>query len=476
MTIMTESATKQVERLATAIREMQGQGMKVNKNRLSKYMNEEKGDNISIVTVGKYFDQAIKQVNGSSSKASTSPSIGTAGDKGKSELLCFSHENARFSPCMSYDALSDEKKKKLQTWTALGEKELIDQLCLALEIDWPEKMERLLGFEERFKKIELIGFERPTAARFTKGFGIEFSRVNIVFRVEYSAEYSDEIDGLDGDELDESLAETRQDVVWRIALFDLNPVRDKRNTGDGYFLENTDSSVEVIDALSPDTVFVSADSRGWAINAARLPAGTVAQPAIWEADRAIKQVNGGSSKASTSPSIGTAGDKGRSELLSLYIEWASYTQGETSDGEWLEGNAIADAIPSSWRSLPKTELTKKIQQVVSPLFDGDLDFTERFRKIELLGFDGPSVVSIDAYGIHLKHIDFIVRVDYSNEVEDLDDDDMDETRMDLYHLLMVDLDLDEATLNWGELGSYGAEVIDSVPDDMVERHEVWNAS
>jgi hypothetical protein len=58
---MTESATKQVERLATAIRDMQDQGMKVNKNRLSKYMNEEKGDNISIVTVGKYFDQAMAQ-------------------------------------------------------------------------------------------------------------------------------------------------------------------------------------------------------------------------------------------------------------------------------------------------------------------------------------------------------------------------------------------------------------------------------
>jgi hypothetical protein len=56
---MAESATKQVERLATAIREMQDQGMKVNKNRLSKYMNEEKGDNISIVTVGKYFDGAM---------------------------------------------------------------------------------------------------------------------------------------------------------------------------------------------------------------------------------------------------------------------------------------------------------------------------------------------------------------------------------------------------------------------------------
>jgi hypothetical protein len=193
-------------------------------------------------------------------------------------------------------------------------------------------------------------------------------------------------------------------------------------------------------------------------------------------DQAIKQVDGSSSKASTSPSIGTAGDKGRSELLRLYIEWASYTQGETSDGEPLEGDAIAGAIPDGWRSLPKGELIKKLQDVISPGFDGDLDFSERFQKIELLGFDGPATVSIDANGIHLTHLDFIIQVDYSDETEDLDEDDMDETRLDVHHLLMVDLCFDEATVNWGELGSYGAEVIDSVPDGMVERHEVWNGS
>jgi hypothetical protein len=259
MTTMTESATKQIERLATAIREMQDQGMKVNKNRLSKYMNEEKGDNISIVTVGKYFDQAIKQVNG------------------------------------------------------------------------------------------------------------------------------------------------------------------------------------------------------------------------------------GSSKASTSPSTSTAGDKGRSELLRLYIRGAAYTQGETSDGEPLEGDAIFDAMPDVF-SLRQAELVKKMQEAMSPTFDGDLDFSERFEKIELLGFDGPVAVFSDRKRdmdarfndvdpkLLLTHLGFIVRVDYSKEVEDLDDDDMEETRLDLWHLLMVDLCFDKATLSWGELGSYGAEVIDSVPDDMVERHEVWNAS
>jgi hypothetical protein len=246
MTIMTESATKQIERLAIAIREMQGQGMKVNKNRVSKYMNEEKGDNISIVTVGKYFDQAIKQVNG------------------------------------------------------------------------------------------------------------------------------------------------------------------------------------------------------------------------------------GSSKASTSPSTNTAGEKRRSELLRLYIQSATYTQGETSDGEPLEGDAIFDAIPDVF-SLRQAELVKKIQEAMSPTFDGDLDFSERFEKIELLGFDGPVAVFNDPK-LLLTHLGFIVRVDYSKEVEDLDDDDMEETRLDLYHFLMVDLCFDKATLSWGELGSYGPEVIDSVPDDMVERHEVWTAS
>jgi hypothetical protein len=80
MTIMAESATKQVERLATAIRDMQDQGMKVNKNRLCKYMNEEKGDNISIVTVGKYFDQAMKRVKHGSS---IDDSPVSAGENGK---------------------------------------------------------------------------------------------------------------------------------------------------------------------------------------------------------------------------------------------------------------------------------------------------------------------------------------------------------------------------------------------------------
>jgi hypothetical protein len=279
---MTESATKQIERLATAIRDMQGQGMKVNKNRLSKYMNEEKGDNISIVTVGKYFDQAIKQVNGSSSKASTSPSIGTAGDKERSELLRFSHDTMGFYFLDSYDALLDETKKNIQAWAALGKKELRDQLCLVLEFEWWKGIGAELAFEERFKKIELVGFERPTAARFTKGFGIEFSWLNVVFRVEYSAEYSDEIDGLDEDDREDSLIETRWDVYWRLMLLDLYL---EGEVGDGYHLDDTDAHAEVIDALSPDMVFVSLDSdKGAAINAARLPAGTVAQPAIWEAD------------------------------------------------------------------------------------------------------------------------------------------------------------------------------------------------
>ena len=81
---MAESAVKQIERLATAIREMQDQGMKVNKSRLSSYMNEEKGDGISTVTIGKYFDEAMKRINGDSSIGNVSRSTGTSGEKGKS--------------------------------------------------------------------------------------------------------------------------------------------------------------------------------------------------------------------------------------------------------------------------------------------------------------------------------------------------------------------------------------------------------
>jgi hypothetical protein len=52
----------QIQRLASAIIEMQEQGRKVNKSQLSLYINEKKGDGISTVTVGKYFDEAVKQV------------------------------------------------------------------------------------------------------------------------------------------------------------------------------------------------------------------------------------------------------------------------------------------------------------------------------------------------------------------------------------------------------------------------------
>jgi hypothetical protein len=189
-------------------------------------------------------------------------------------------------------------------------------------------------------------------------------------------------------------------------------------------------------------------------------------------DQAIKQVNGSSSKASTSPSIGTAGDKGRSELLRLHTS-AHYTWGKTSDGEHLEGDAIFDAIPVVF-SVRQEELVKKMQEAMNPTLDGDLDFSERFEKIELLGFDGPVAVFNDPM-LYLTHLGFIVRVDYSKEVEGLDDNDMEETRLDLYHFLIVDLCFGKATIT-GELSSDSPEVIDSVPDDMVERHEVWTAS
>ncbi len=187
-------------------------------------------------------------------------------------------------------------------------------------------------------------------------------------------------------------------------------------------------------------------------------------------DKAMKQVNGSSSTGNASPSTGAVGGKGRSELLRLYFEWIWYTEGETSEGEDFQ---IADAIPSGWRSLPNAQLIKKIQGVISPELDGDLDFKERFRKIELLGFDGPSVVSIDADGIDLKHIGFIVRVDYSNEVEGIDEDDMEDTRMDVHRILFVELSFEKGWLRWNSTGSSGAEVMDSTPNDMVERHDTY---
>ncbi len=190
-------------------------------------------------------------------------------------------------------------------------------------------------------------------------------------------------------------------------------------------------------------------------------------------DKAMKQVNGSSSTGNASPSTGAAGDKGRSELLGLYFKSICYSYGETSEGEELQYEAIADAIPSGWRALPYSQLIKKIQGAISPELDGSSNFCERFRNIELLGFYGPSDVFIDAGGIHCKHLEFIVRVDYTNEVEGLDEDYMEDTRADLQFLLCVDLCFEWATLHIGETGSFGAEVIDSIPDGMVERHGVW---